>query len=42
MSKNEKPKYFLLTEFFITMLKIYRHKLNDKFLKHDDKIFYIF
>jgi hypothetical protein len=42
MSKIEKPKYSLLTEFFITILKIYRDKLNDKFLKYDDKFFIYF
>ena len=30
MSKIEKPKYFLLTKFFVTILKIYRHKLNER------------
>jgi hypothetical protein len=39
MSKNEKPKYFLLTEFFITILKNYGVKLNEKFIFCHDKFF---
>jgi hypothetical protein len=39
MSKFEKTKYSLLTKKINTMLKIYRNKLNEKFLKCDDNFF---
>ena len=39
MSKIEKPKYFLLRKFFITIVKIYRDKLNQKILFYYDNFF---
>ena len=41
MSKNEKRKYFLLTKIFVSMLKNYRHKLNEKIF-FDEHNFFIF
>jgi len=42
MSKNGISKMSLLTKNFITIMKIYRHNLNDKNLFYDCKIFLFF
>jgi hypothetical protein len=42
MSKNEKPKYSLLTDFFCDDVEILSSQINPKNLFCDCKIFYIF